>query len=100
MAGRARDTRNRISAKQEADRSDPYTLPLFPAEEEISICDVFSRLCPGIDQGQILQHLREDATRRQERVQKLRRQILAGDYQVHPREVATAILLEGELLLH
>lgn len=100
MAGRARDRRNRPSANQSAEPSTPYTLPLFPAEEEISICDVLSRLCPGIDQGQILQHLRKDATRRQERVQKLRRQILAGDYQVHPGEVATAILLEGELLLH
>jgi Anti-sigma-28 factor, FlgM len=72
-------------------------LPLFPAAEEISICDALARLCPALDQGEILQRLRENAARRRERVDELRRQVLAGTYHVSPRAVATAILLEGDL---
>jgi len=99
MAGRPRNTRNRIPEKQAAHRTTPTTLPLFPSPEEISICDALARFCPGLDQCEIFQHLREDETRRRERVDGLRQQVLAGTYNVSPRAVAAAILLEGDLLV-
>ncbi len=72
---------------------------MSPEQEEISICDAVRGLSLGIDEEAILMSLRNEATNRRARIQKLRSRILAGEYSVEPGAVAAAILLEGDLML-
>ena len=99
MAGREPDQRTRKSPKKKAGQALPYTLPLFPTEEEISLCDVVARLCPALDQERVLACLRADSIRRRDRLVQLRRQIHSNEYLVHPASVACTLLLEGDLFV-
>jgi len=99
MAGRLPDQRTRKSPKNKAGQAPPYTLPLFPSEEEISICDVVARLCPSLDQEKLLSGLRADSARRHDRIARLRRQIHSNEYFIHPSLVAISLLLEGDLFV-
>ncbi len=66
-------------------------------QDEVSICDAVRRLSPGIDVQAILSSLRKEAAIRRVRIQKLRRQVLAGAYSIAPGAVAAAMLREGDL---
>ena len=99
MAGRERGTRLRDSNHRTSDASLPSILLMPPTREEVSICDAVSRLSPRVDPLLVLESLRKDAHSRRERVQHLRRRILAGNYHVSDGAVAAAVLLEGDLLL-
>ena len=66
-------------------------------QEEKAFCSLASRLCPELNDTEILRTLRTDDAKRRARVNRLRRRVRSGDYQVHPGLVAASLLVDGGL---
>ena len=98
MGGRKPTTKARKRSGTRDESLTPLTLPLFPTEDEISVCEVLARLCPAIDCEVVLQRLREDSADRRDRVRSLRRRIRVNEYSIQPAAVVDSLLAEGDLL--
>jgi anti-sigma28 factor (negative regulator of flagellin synthesis) len=63
-------------------------------QEEAAFCSLASRLCPQLDESEILRMVRQDAAVRRARVRLLRNKVRSGVYRVHPGLVAVSLLVE------
>jgi hypothetical protein len=65
-----------------------------PDPEDVSFCDVVTRLCPRTNYAELFACLLEDRRRRHERVRRLRERARAETYRVRASAVARALLRE------
>src|SRR5208282_3862562 len=100
MTGRRRDTRSLGYAGQTASEIGAAGRGSYTAAEDVSFCELASRLCPWLDPRDILKHVQKQAAERNRRVRGLGRRVRSGNYHVQAAAVVNAILAGDGAIVH
>jgi hypothetical protein len=97
MAGRTRDARTLRSAEQAATSPCAADPEISPSGDLATFCEVVNRLCPGLEQRDLLERMQMDEARRRRRVKRLQRRVSSGEYHVPAGVLGKSLLVEEGL---